>query len=120
HDINDVQAALSCLKRRPDADPRGIGLFGISKGGTAGLIAAADDPYVRCFVTDGIFATFPTMVPYMRKWIKIYSKQLHYRPLQRLLPSWFYEWVARRCIGLHQAQRGCRYLDLEKVMGRLA
>jgi dipeptidyl aminopeptidase/acylaminoacyl peptidase len=120
HDVKDVQAALAYLKRRPDADPRGIGLFGISKGGTAGLIAAATDPYVRCFATDGIFATFPTMVPYMRKWIKIYSKQPHYRLLQWLLPSWFYEWVARSCIALHQQQRACRYLDLEKVMGRLA
>ena len=30
------------------ADPRGVGLFGISKGGSAGLIAAAKDDYVRC------------------------------------------------------------------------
>ena len=70
---SDVQAALAYLKERPDADPRGVGFFGISKGGSAGLLAAADDPYVRCFVTDGIFATYTTMVPYMRKWIRIYS-----------------------------------------------
>src|SRR5947207_1376484 len=32
YDVQDVQAALAYLKRRPDADPRGIGFFGISKG----------------------------------------------------------------------------------------
>ena len=63
------------LKARPDADPRGVGLFGISKGGSAGLLAAKRDPYIRCFVTDGIFATHTTMVPYMRKWYGIYNDQ---------------------------------------------
>ncbi len=119
-DVQDVHAALAYLKRRPDADPRGVGFFGISKGGSAGLIAAANDPYVRCFVTDGIYATFPTMVPYMRKWITIYSNQLPQRFLQQTLPSWYYNFVARRCVGRLQRRRGCRYLDLEKVMSRLA
>ena len=72
-EVRDFQAALAYLKSRPDADPRGVGFFGISKGGGAGLLAAAGDPYVRCFVTDGVFATYTTMVPYMRKWIRIYS-----------------------------------------------
>lgn len=120
YDVQDVQAALAYLKRRADADPRGVGFFGISKGGSAGLIAAAADPCVRCFVTDGIYATYPTMVPYMRKWITIYSNQLPQRFLQQMLPSWYYEWVARRCIGRLQRRRGCRYLDLEKVIHRLA
>src|SRR5207247_5424641 len=114
------QAALAYLKRRTDADPRGVGFFGISKGGSAGLIAAAADPYVRCFVTDGIYATFPTMVPYMRKWITIYSNQLPQRFLQQTLPSWYYEWVARRCVGRLQRRRGFCYLDLETVMHRLS
>src|SRR5262249_28661208 len=54
-DVADFQAAIAYLKSRPDADPRGVGLFGLSKGGSAGLVAAASDPFVRCFVTDGIF-----------------------------------------------------------------
>src|SRR5262245_6425460 len=57
HEVRDAEAALAYLKGRPDADPGGVGLFGISKGGSAGLFAAAADPYVRCCVTDGAFAT---------------------------------------------------------------
>src|SRR6266849_3306416 len=54
YEVEDARAALRYLKERPDADPRGVGLFGISKGAGAGLLAAVDDAGVRCFVTDGL------------------------------------------------------------------
>lgn len=117
HEVKDVQAAAAYLKTRADADPSGIGFFGISKGGGAGLLAGARDPFFRCFVTDGIFATFTTVVPYMRKWIAIYS---HRNWLHWVLPSWYYEFVGRTCLGRLQRQRGCRYLDLERVMAKLS
>src|SRR5262249_48374753 len=74
YEIEDTRAALRYLKSRPDADPRGIGLFGISKGAGAGLFVAAEDGYVRCCVTDGVFATYTVLVPYMRQWFRIYNK----------------------------------------------
>jgi hypothetical protein len=36
HEVRDTQAALAYLKARSDADPRGVGFFGISKGAGAG------------------------------------------------------------------------------------
>ncbi len=117
YEVKDFFAALAYLKARPDADPRGVGLFGISKGGGAGLLAAARCDYVRCFVTDGVFATHSTMVPYMRKWIKIYSKKVW---LQRLLPDWFYGKLARAGLRLVSAETGCRFPHLERALPRLA
>ena len=117
HEVEDFQAALAYLKSRSDGDTRGIGFFGISKGGGAGLFAAARDPYVRCFVTDGIFATHATMVPYMRRWIAIYSDRYW---IQELLPTWIYGWmgyVALRRIG---RERRCRFPHLERVMRKLS
>jgi fermentation-respiration switch protein FrsA (DUF1100 family) len=116
-EIDDMRAALAHLKGRPDADPRGIGFFGISKGGSAGLFAGAADPYVRCFVTDGVFALFTTVVPYMQKWIGIYSNK---RLLYSALPAWYYEVVGRTCVGRLQQQSGFRCPDLEPVMAKLA
>lgn len=117
YEVQDLRTAIEFLKHRPDADPRGIGFFGISKGGNAGLLAAADEPYVRCFVTDGIFGTYSTMVPYMRKWFSIYNN--HYR-LQGLLPPWYYGLVG--LIGLRRIERakGFKFMHLERVMPRLA
>src|SRR5262249_37058108 len=87
YEVRDFEAAVAYLKGRPDADPCGIGFFGVSKGAGAGLIAAAHGDYVRCAVTDGLFATYTTMVPYLRLWFKIYS---HARLRQALLPAWHY------------------------------
>ena len=39
-DVADMRAAVRYLLARPDADPRGVGLFGISKGGSTGLVVA--------------------------------------------------------------------------------
>src|SRR5262249_20177606 len=117
YEIRDVEAALAYLRARPDADPRGVGFFGISKGAGAGLIAASRDPYVRCCVTDGLFATYTTLVPYMRQWFRIYNN--HYT-IQGLIPSWFFGLMGR--VGLRQIQRerNCHFPHLEKHLPDLA
>lgn len=117
YEVEDMKAALTYLKKRPDADPRGVGFFGISKGAGAGLIAAAFDDSVRCCVTDGVFATHSTMVPYMRKWVSIYSNRYW---IQHLLPTWFYGLIARSAVRQTRRERGCRFPHLEHVIDRLA
>lgn len=117
YDVEDMKAALYYLKKRPDADPRGVGFFGISKGAGAGLVAAADDDSVRCCVTDGMFATHTTMLPYMRKWVSIYSTRYW---IQHLLPDWFYSLVARAALRQIRRARGCRFPHLEHLIDRLA
>lgn len=112
----DARAALAYVKARPDADPRGVGFFGISKGAGAMLVAAADDPYVRCFVTDGMFATFGTMTPYMRQWFKIYNT---YFPLQ-LIPDWYVDHIARIGLRRIERERACRFPSLEAAVAKLA
>jgi dipeptidyl aminopeptidase/acylaminoacyl peptidase len=116
YEVRDAEAALEYLKRRPDADRRGVGFFGISKGAGAVLIAASRDPFVRCFVTDGLFATFSTLTPYMRQWFRIYNR---YFPLE-IIPDWYVNWIGR--IGLRQIERErrCRFPFLEAAMPQLA
>jgi pimeloyl-ACP methyl ester carboxylesterase len=116
YEVADTHAALTYLKSRPDADPQGVGFFGLSKGGSAGLLAAALDPYIRCCVTDGIFATRATMIPYMRKWIAIYSTRYW---LQRILPSWYYGLLADAGLRRIRQESGCRFPHLERALPRL-
>jgi uncharacterized protein len=116
-EVRDFQTALAYLKARPDADPKGIGFFGISKGGGAGILAAAGDPFVRCFVTDGIFATHTTMVPYMRKWASIYIYRFG---LHGILPDWVFGIFARACLRRIRESRGLRFPHLEYAIPQLA
>ena len=116
-EVADCRAAIEYLKKRPDADPRGIGLYGLSKGANAGLVAAADEPYVRCAVTDGAFAHYTTMVPYMRVWFSIYDRR---RRLQGLFGAWYFGIIAR--VGVRQVgrERGVVYSDIERLIGKLS
>jgi fermentation-respiration switch protein FrsA (DUF1100 family) len=116
-EVRDAKAALAYLKSRPDADPRGVGFFGISKGAGAGLFAAARDPYVRCCVTDGAFAAYTTLVPYMRHFFRIYNQRY---ALQGLIPSWYYGHIGLVGLRVIERERGCRFPHLERALPRLA
>ena len=116
YEVQDAQAALAYLKARPDADSRGIGFFGISKGAGAGLFAASRDPFVLCCVTDGVFGTYSTVVPYMRQWFRIYNQS--YR-LQGLLPSWYYGAVGLAGLNQTARERHCHFPHLESALPRL-
>jgi pimeloyl-ACP methyl ester carboxylesterase len=117
YEVRDTEAALTYLKSRPDADPRGVGFFGISKGAGAGLFAAARDQYVRCCVTDGVFASYTTLVPYMRQWFRIYDSKY---ALQGLMPSWYYGLVGLAGLRRIERERRCHFPHLERVLPRLA
>ncbi|HVL12821.1 MAG TPA: alpha/beta fold hydrolase [Gemmata sp.] len=115
-DVADTRAAVRYLLGRPDADPRGVGLFGISKGAGTGLIAAAGERSVRCVVTDGAYGTHTTMVPYLKRWIQIYSDR---RVLHRILPTWFYGLIGMVGAKKVARNRGVNYPSVEKAVGRL-
>lgn len=115
HEVADTRAALKYLHTRPDADPHGVGLFGISKGAGAGVLAAADDPRVRCVVTDGMFSTLLTLLPYMRLWVSIVTKKIP----AAMLPEWYLRHIAQVTMGLVARARHCRFPALEGAMPRL-
>ncbi|MFI5459307.1 MAG: alpha/beta hydrolase [Isosphaerales bacterium] len=116
-EVNDLRAALRYLRSRPDHDPAGFGLFGVSRGGTTALLAAAVEDDVWGVVTDGAFPTRGTMIPYIIRWSEIYVKSEFIR---MLVPVWVYiilSWSARR-----QAERrlNCRFPSVEAAAARLA
>jgi dipeptidyl aminopeptidase/acylaminoacyl peptidase len=116
YEVNDARAALAWLKGRPDADPRGVGFFGISKGGNAGLYLACHDRSILCCVTDGSFGTYTTLVPYMRHWFRIYNTNVR---MHGVLPSWYYGLVGMKVLREIEKRLGCHFPHLEKSMARL-
>lgn len=71
-ELRDLRAALDYLRTRPDRDPAGLALYGISRGGGTALCVAADEPDVWAVVTDGAFPTRGTMLAYILRWAEIY------------------------------------------------
>jgi len=106
-DLDDARAAVAYLKARPDADSRGLGIFGISKGGCLAILLAAEDPLVRCVVTDGAYDTYLTMVPYMRRWVSIYSPR---KKLQAICPDFFFGAIGMGGIRESAVRRNVEFL----------
>jgi uncharacterized protein len=116
-EVIDFQTALAYLKKRADRHPRGIGLFGLSKGGSAGLIVAAADEFIRCAAVDGVFASVNTMVPYMKQWVFIYTRTPW---LAKWLPHWYFLVAADAALRRMERERACHYPSLEAAMPKFA
>lgn len=63
-----VESVLRAEGREPT-----IGLFGISRGAGAGILAAATDPNIKAIVTDGAFSTETTLTALMKRWAYIFA-----------------------------------------------
>jgi pimeloyl-ACP methyl ester carboxylesterase len=115
-EVRDLRAAIAYLKQRPDADPRGVGVFGVSRGGGAAIVVASEDPWIRCLATDGAFATRTTMIPYMQKWIHIYTGN---KFIIWFVPRWFYGLVANLALYHVAKKRHCRFPRLGLAAARV-
>jgi fermentation-respiration switch protein FrsA (DUF1100 family) len=116
-EVTDFRTAITYLKERADKDSRGIGLFGLSKGASAGLMVAAQDDFVRCFAVDGAFASITTMVPYMKQWVRIYTSMPWLVPL---IPDWYLRLAGRISMRRIEKMRHCHFPALESFMAKLA
>jgi len=115
-EVRDLLAALAYLRKRPDADSAGFGLFGISKGGSTALCVAGKDPSVWGVATDGAFPIRGTMTSYIRRWAQIYTKGQFYEPY---LPGWIFAFVAWAGRVRTQYRRDCRFPDVERAVAKL-
>jgi alpha-beta hydrolase superfamily lysophospholipase len=117
HEERDLQAALTYLRTRSDADPAGVGLFGVSRGGGTALCVASKDPRVWGVVTDGAFPTRGMMLSFMLRWAEIYVGNPLFWKMVPVAVFDFLGWSARFKTGrkLH-----CRYANVERAASRVA
>ena len=121
HEVADVRAALAYLRSRPDHDPAGSVLFGVSRGGSAALCASVDEPGVWGVITDGAFPTWGTMFAYIHRWAEIYVGT---HLVFRLLPVWLFNplvaLIGRSARRGSERRHGCHYASVERAVARLA
>ncbi|HUU85519.1 MAG TPA: alpha/beta fold hydrolase [Phycisphaerae bacterium] len=96
--------------------PAELGLFGISRGAGAAILAAVDVPSVRAIVTDGAFSTDTTLEHLMKRWATIFAKV---RVVAENHPPTF--WRFLRWLALRSAARtfGCRFPSVRKALVRI-
>jgi len=117
HEVSDLRAALSYVRSRPDFDPAGFGLFGISRGGGTALVVAASDPGVWGVITDGAFPTRGTMHAYILRWAEIYVGNPF---LWRHMPKFMFEFVGWSGRMVSTRKLGCQLPDVERAASKIA
>lgn len=116
-ELADTEAAIGYVRSRHDFAGAPLGLFGVSRGGGAAILAASRDPAVRCVLADGAFPTHGMVFTYMRRWVGIYSN----RPRIYLsVPNWCYVIVGHMALWLGERKMGCRFPRLERSLAALA
>lgn len=116
HDVSDLSAAIDYLASRDDAPSHGYGLFGVSKGGTTGIVVAAEDPRIRAVVTDGAFPTHSLVTRYVQRWVHMIGV-LGY--VAHFLPDGLHRLITRIEIRRISRRNGCHYPHVETSFRQL-
>ncbi len=117
HEVADVEAAIEYVTSGQIASYEEIGLFGVSKGGGAAIVAAARNPQIRAVVTDGAFPTHSIVTIYVERWVHLV---VAFGGLLRMLPQWVHAGITRMELTRIQYRRNCRYPHVEKSFRALA
>lgn len=75
-EVDDMRGAVAFAAHWLDEHgyPRRIGVFGISRGACAGILAAVENPEICALVADGAFSTDTTIEYFMKRWAYIFAK----------------------------------------------
>jgi len=117
-DLEDVLGACAYVQSQLIAEGRSpeIGLFGVSRGAGAGLLAAATDTNIKAIICDGAFSTDSTLIALMKKWAHIFARfkivyENHTESFWRLLL-----WLIMR---FAQPKLGCRFPSVRKALRQM-
>ncbi len=96
--------------------PVRIGVFGISRGAAAAILAASSDPNIVCILSDGAFGTRCTTVSFMKRWAYIFARvKLVYESHPDAFWHFLMWWVLR----FAQPKLGRRFPSVRKALKKM-
>lgn len=112
YEINDMQAAIDYACSRPDADPDGVGVIGVSRGAAAALCIAARDSRVRSLVCDGPIAASTIQVHFIRRFVTIHSRV---GQILARMPAFVLGMVAAAGRMVVERRQNCKFANIEQA-----
>lgn len=117
-EIADMKAAISFAEGwlEQNGRPVRMGVFGISRGACAGILAAQDCESIKAIIVDGAFSSDCTLEHLMRRWAKIFARV---RIIYENHPPEFWRFL-RWCLFLScRVKLGCTFPSVRKVLTRI-
>lgn len=117
-EMEDVLGACAYVEAGLEAEgrPPQVGIFGMSRGAGAGLLAASSDPHIQCIVCDGAFSTDTTLVALMKKWAHIFARV---RLVYENHSDHFWNLLLWLLMRFAQPRQGCRYPSVRKALQQM-
>lgn len=114
-EVADLDAVIEYTSNEESLSRLPLGLFGVSRGGSAALLAACRHSRVRSIVTDSGYSTRGLITHFIDRFS------------QHVVPGWFFCWlpdwhvqlVIRQALRLSERRRGQPYVHLERCVSRL-
>ena len=93
-----------------------VGVFGISRGAGAAVLAASSDPNIACLVCDGAFGTQETLVSLMKRWAHIFARV---KLVYQNHPDAFWRFLLWWMMRFAQPRLGRRFPSVRKALERV-
>lgn len=114
-ELADARGALQLIESRNELKSQPLGVFGVSRGGSAALAAASTCDAVECVACEGAYSTRSMMTLFSQRWVSL------------LVPQWMAGWIPAWHVELSltggrlysQFKRKCRYVHLERTLASL-
>lgn len=115
-EIVDIRAAVRFIENDPDLAALPLGIFGVSRGGSAALGAAAALPGIQAVLADSAFTIDGLASQFVRQWGAIYLPRI----IINNIPDWHLTTLVRHAQRVSQRRHGCRYFRIEAMLPSLA
>jgi pimeloyl-ACP methyl ester carboxylesterase len=117
-ELKDMVGALAFVEDWLEQQGRApeVGLFGISRGACAGVIAAVHNPRVRALLCDGLFSTDVTLEYLMKRWAYIFAKV---RFVYENHPPQFWQYLRWRLLQVCRRKFGVDFPSVRKALKRM-
>jgi hypothetical protein len=114
-EMEDVLGACAYVESMLRSEGRAaeVGLFGISRGAGAALLAASTDPHVKAIICDGAFSTDSTLIAFMKRWAHIFARV---KLVYENHPEGFWRFLYWLLMRFAQPKMGCRYPSVRKAL----
>jgi len=114
-ELGDVLGACAYVESALEAEglPPRVGVFGVSRGAGAALLAAATDPNIRVVVCDGAFSTDTTIIALMKRWAYIFARV---KLVYENHPESFWKALLWLLMRFGQPKMGCRFPSVRKAL----
>jgi pimeloyl-ACP methyl ester carboxylesterase len=114
-ELEDVLGACAYVESllAGEGKSTGVGVFGVSRGAGAALLAAASESNIKAIICDGAFSTVETLVALMKRWAYIFARV---RLVYENHPEAFWRLLVWLLMRFAQPKLSCRFPSVRKAL----